>query len=77
MKLETKDITQHRLRNILFDCIEELRAGTMDVEKAKMVNEIARSINTQANLQLRAAETFNNVENDGIFELQTAKRLKL
>jgi len=68
MQTETKDITQHRLRTILFECIDEVRAGTMDVARAKMVNEMARTINTQANLQMQAANTFHRTNAGQLFQ---------
>ena len=61
------------LRNILFDTIKEVRENKIEIEKAKMVNDLAQTINAQANILIKAAETFGGVNSQGLFEMEQKK----
>jgi hypothetical protein len=64
--------TLEDLRNILFETIENVKTGKVDVEKARMINDLAKTINDQAGLTIKAAETFGSVSGGDLFK---SKRL--
>ena len=64
----------NNLRDILFQTIHDVRDGKIDVEKAKMVNELGKTINDQAHLHIKAAETFRGVSSDGLFDFEPPKK---
>jgi hypothetical protein len=61
------------LRNILFDTIKEVRENKIEIDKAKMVNDLAQTINAQANILIKAAETFGGVNSQGLFDTEQKK----
>ena len=65
------------LREALFDTIDQIKAGTMDVEKAKAITSIAQVIVNSAKAEVDFLKNVNATGSTGFIAPKTDEPLKL
>lgn len=58
--------TTETLRGLLFDAIEDVKAGRMDANTAKSIALLAEKMISTAELELRYSEVVNKLDQDGL-----------
>ena len=57
--------TTEDLRETLFDCIEKVKAGTLDTKKSREVVNLAKVVLDSARLELDHSQVLSRLDKDG------------
>jgi hypothetical protein len=64
------------LRHHLFECIEMLKDGEMEIDKAKAISEVAQVIINSAKLEVQFIKEMGSNRHTGFIQLEEHKNLQ-
>jgi hypothetical protein len=64
------------LRHHLFECIEMLKDGEMEIDKAKAISEVAQVIINSAKLEVQFIKEMGSNRHTGFIQLEEPKNLQ-